>query len=601
MQINTKIKQLSDITISRIAAGEVIERPSSVIKELVENAIDAGATKIDITLETSGKNLIIVSDNGSGMTQDDLELCVQRHTTSKLREDDIMDIQSFGFRGEALPSIGSISRLSITTYDNTASQGYQILVEGGEVSNLASVLHNLGTRVEVRDLFFATPARLKFLRSDRTELNACIDVVKKIAMSSSNVAFNLMHDDKSLLKLRQSSLEERVNELLGLEFIENSTEVFLHRDDITIRGFVSVPTFHRATAEDQYLFVNERSVKDKLINTSVRVAYQDFVASGRYPVVVLFIDMNPKLVDVNVHPSKAEVRFHDTSMIRGLVISAIRDALSNVSHKVSTTTATRAINYFIKEDVNALNTKVSDITSEYKSNLYYPLSSEGKKNSISAPHLRVTEVLNERQDWVPNAIEEISYPLGAAATQFNKTYIISQTEDSIIITDQHAAHERITYEALKVQIANNKVIRQRLLIPEIIKLPDQKRIDAIHENKSYLAECGLIFEEFGENSIIVNEVPAMLETANITNLINDIADNLVSFGEEISFAKLLETIIETYACHNSIRAGRVMNFSEMNALLRQIENTPFSGQCNHGRPTYIELKLKDIEKLFGRK
>lgn len=600
MQINTKIKQLSDVTISRIAAGEVIERPSSVIKELVENAIDAGATKIDIVLETAGKNLIIVSDNGSGMTRDDLELSVQRHTTSKLQEDDIMDIKSFGFRGEALPSIGSISKLAITTYDNILGEGYQIAVEGGEVKAISSVLCNLGTKVEVRDLFFATPARLKFLRSDRTELNACIDVIKKIAMSSSNVTFSLLHDGKSIIKLRASSLVDRVNEILGQEFIQNAAEVCVNRDDIAITGFVSLPTFHRATAEDQYLFVNGRSVKDKLIHTAVRVAYQDFIVSGRYPVVALFIEMNPKLVDVNVHPAKAEVRFHDTSMIRGLVISAIRDALSKVSHKVSTTNAIQAMQYFIKEDTSVLNTIASDITSNYRPNIHHarPLYN----SNTSSPNLRIVESYSSMpEEILPNMDKKTYYPLGGAAAQFKTTYIISQTEDSIVITDQHAAHERITYETLKLQMSNNKVIRQRLLIPEIIKLPDRKRMDAIHDNKSYLAECGLIFDVFDEDSIIVNEVPAILENANITNLMNDIADNLVSFGEEISLAKLVEHITETYACHHSIRAGRVMNISEMNALLRQIENTPFSGQCNHGRPTYIELKLKDIEKLFGRK
>lgn len=595
-QTNTKIKQLSDVTISRIAAGEVIERPSSVIKELVENAIDAGATKLDITLETAGKNLIVVSDNGSGMGREDLALSIQRHTTSKLKEDDIMDVRSFGFRGEALPSIGSISRMHIITYDSASSEAHEIHIEGGEVHPIKPALHNIGTRVEVRDLFFATPARLKFLRSDRTELNACIDGVKKIAMSVPHVALSLTHDGKTILKLRAASQLERVEDILGKEFVDNAAPVLLSRDGIDIEGWVSVPTFHRASSEDQYLFVNSRPVKDKLLSTAVRVAYQDFIESGRHPVVVLFVQMDPRYVDVNVHPAKAEVRFHDVNLIRGLIIGGIRDALSANSHKVSTVTSTKAMEYLSQEKPNLF-----DNTGGYthKSNVPSPqIRQASLYASAPSPQFRSFEQsaspIQEREEVVEKC------PLGAASAQLHKTYIISQTDDSIIIVDQHAAHERITYERLKEQMAAGSVVKQRLLIPEVVELPDKKRADILLEHKDRLAVLGLVFEVFGEKSIIVNEVPAIIGAANVQSLVQDIADNLSEFGEDSSLPKLIEHIVETYACHHSIRAGKYLTISEMNSLLRQMENTPFSGQCNHGRPTYVELKLKDIEKLFGR-
>lgn len=602
MPTNTKIRQLSDITISRIAAGEVIERPASVIKELIENSIDAGATKIEINLERAGKNLILISDNGCGMSKADLELAVKRHTTSKLNEEDIMNISSFGFRGEALPSIGSISRMTISTYDSYAKEAWQIYVEGGIITPPTVSNQPLGSQIEVRDLFFATPARLKFLRSDRTEFTACLDVIKKIAMAYPNVSFLVNHDSKMVLKLKPSDTEQRIAEILGQEFLENSTIADLNHPEIKLKGLVSLPTFNRAAAIDQFLFINNRPVKDKVLATSIKVAYQDFLARDRHPVLVLFLEIDPHLIDVNVHPAKSEVRFHDANMVRGLMISAIKDAINNTSHRVSTTNATHAANYFIPSNNGNASYNVMD-GNDKSFRPAYQANHQTTKQAILYPsnnsHLMP---LTRTEDPIQNPINESNdHPLGAACAQLHKTYIISQTKNSIIITDQHAAHERLTYEQLKNQLSDIGIKKQRLLIPEMIELPDQNRADAMENKKNDLAKLGLIFERFGEKSLIVTEVPSLIADANITTLIRDIADHLLDIGENISLTTMIEHITETYACHHSIRAGRVLNITEMNALLRQMESTPFSGQCNHGRPTYIELQLKDIEKLFGRR
>ncbi len=602
LQTNTKIRQLSDITISRIAAGEVIERPSSVIKELVENSIDAGATKIDIFVERAGKNLIVISDNGHGMSKDDLELAVQRHTTSKLDEKDIMDIQSFGFRGEALPSIGSISRMTISTYDQNSKSAWQIYIEGGVVNSSAQSNHNIGTKIEVSDLFFATPARLKFLRSDRVEFATCLDVVKKIAMAHPHISFSLLHDGKNILKLKASESQQRITEILGQDFLDNSTIADLSHPEIKVKGLVSLPTYNRAAALDQFLFINNRPVKDKVLATAVKVAYQDFLARDRHPVLVLFVEIDPHLIDVNVHPAKSEVRFHDANMVRGLMISAIKDAINITGHRVSTTNAQNAIEYFMPSgnesyarDIEARNFRPAGESYSQKpqQQAIYP------STRYNAPLMPLMKSEDQSQSTIYKDNDE--YPLGAASAQLHKTYIISQTKNSIIITDQHAAHERLTYEKLKKQLEHDGLITQRLLIPEIIELPDQQRADVMRGRQEQLAKLGLVFQHFGDQSIIVTEVPSLIKDVNISELIKDLADNLLDMGENISLIEIIEHITETYACHHSIRAGRVLNINEMNSLLRQMEETPFSGQCNHGRPTYIELQLKDIEKLFGRR
>ncbi|MDR0774718.1 MAG: DNA mismatch repair endonuclease MutL [Rickettsia sp.] len=673
-----KIKLLSDSTINRIAAGEVIERPASVVKELVENAIDAASTKIDIMLEQAGKNLIIISDDGIGMSEEDLKIAVERHTTSKLDESDLQNIHTFGFRGEALPSICSVSKMLIISKARGADRAYHIQSSGGHNKEIKPTIHNEGTKIEIRDLFFATPARLKFLRSDKTELAASVDVIKKIALAHPKISINLSHDGKNIIKVKGQDgnfddlLKQRITDILGYDFIENSVHINLQRPEISVYGFTSLPTFNRASAEDQFLFVNNRPVKDKLLQIALRLAYQDYLARDRHPVSVLFLQIDPHMVDVNVHPAKTEVRFHDPSTIRGLLISSIKDALATRSHMVSTNIATTALglfrntattNSFVKTNkvfqknptssnkVYPNSLSISDNISTYKSqNLTIPRhndSSNVQQQLIKTdPHAKVEVLEDDILDLdcnnkplakftstresagglkphpssstansvtdsslaplpkLPAEVElckKSNVALGAARAQLHGTYIISQTADSIIIVDQHAAHERLGYEKIKQMISNSGLIKQRLLMPEIVELPDVKRADLLYNKKDDLSKLGLSLEKFGERSIIVSETPSLLGNTDINQLTQDLADNLSDLGENISLIQLIEHVTETYACHYAIRAGRKLSSEEMNELLRQMEKTPFSGQCNHGRPTYIELKLKDIERLFGRR
>lgn len=594
----TIIHKLSETTINRIAAGEVVERPASVVKELVENALDAGATKIEVTLEQAGKNLIIVSDNGSGISRDDLVIAIQRHTTSKLNEDDIMDISSFGFRGEALPSIGSVSRMDITSKTQDADLAFMIAVEGGLVAEVRHASHGVGTSVTIRDLFFATPARLKFLRSDKTEYAACLDIVKKIAMSHPHCAFTMTHNDKVVLKLRNNATtEERIIEILGEEFMRNSASIFAQREEVVIRGFTSIPTYNRATSEDQYLFINNRPVKDKLIASALKVAYQDFLARDRFPVAVIFITTNPHFVDVNVHPAKTEVRFRDTQLMRGILISVIKEALGRESHKVSDTTAAQTLASFQPEPIrSSFNSSGQRSFTAMPSYRHEPQYFNSMMSNPVMPNFMMP--LAKTEDSSHEGSQH--FPLGAACAQLHDTYIISQTNDSIIITDQHAAHERLTYEKIKTQLAKHAVPTQRILIPEIIELPDEKRADILAERKEVLAKMGLVFEIYGEKSVIVHEIPQIIGDVNVMQLIHDIADNLLEIGEDNALTSIIEHVTETYACHHSIRAGRRLSVHEMNHLLREMESTAFSGQCNHGRPTYVQLSIKDVEKIFGR-
>ncbi len=603
------IKILSNSTINKIAAGEVIERPASVVKELVENAIDAGANKISVLIEGAGKNLIIIHDNGTGMLKEELELAILRHATSKLDEDDLLNINSFGFRGEALPSIGAISKFKISSKHQTATSAYSLTISGGKISDTIISNLNEGTTVEVRDLFYATPARLKFLRSDKTELASIILVVKKIALANHNVSIKLTHEGKTIIDVftitNDNSLRNRVTEIMGKEFIENSSEINFNNSGIHIKGFTSLPTFNKASADEQYLFINNRPVKDKILNVALKVAYQDYLARDRHPLSVLFIEIEPHFVDVNVHPAKNEVRFHDPNLVRSLAIAAIKEALVKTSNQVSNIASARAINYMsqgssdnrqlFNEKANTARFALPQTSSNAKS---YLRSDYNSGLIATAPIVK-----NEVEQYLSNEpqIEAKQFPLGVAKAQFHGTYIVSQTDDSIIITDQHAAAERIGYEEIKKQIDKNGLIKQRLLMPTIVELSDSYRADLINDNKLVLEKLGLSIDKFGDKSIIVSEVPHLVGEADIVKLIHDISDHLLAMGENIALTELIEEITETYACHYAIRAGRKLNYEEMNALLRQMENTPFSGQCNHGRQTYVELKLKDIEKLFGRK
>ncbi|WP_375319010.1 DNA mismatch repair endonuclease MutL [Candidatus Tisiphia endosymbiont of Oplodontha viridula] len=623
-----KIKLLSDSTINRIAAGEVIERPASVVKELVENAIDAASTKIDIMLEQAGKNLIVISDNGIGMSEEELNIAVERHTTSKLDELDLLNIHTFGFRGEALPSIGSVSKMLITSKARGADRAYQMQISGGHNKESKPTIHNEGTKIEIRDLFFATPARLKFLRSDKTEFAASVDVIKKIALAHPKISINLSHDGRNILKVKGQEgnfdkiLKQRIIDIVGYDFIENSVHINLQRPEISVYGFTSLPTFNRASAEDQFLFVNNRPVKDKLLQIALRVAYQDYLARDRHPVSVLFLQIDPQMVDVNVHPAKTEVRFHDPNTIRGLLVSSIKDALATKSHMVSTNIATTALGLFRNTTTTTGNTvktntvsqkspsssnkiypnnlSVSDNSSTYRAQNLMPPKSNQNSSNVQQPLIKTEPYAKVEiaEDYTHTDCNNVL--LGAARAQLHGTYIISQTADSIVIVDQHAAHERLGYEKIKQMISNNGLIKQRLLIPEIVELPDIKRADLLYNKKTDISKLGLSIEKFGERSIIVSEAPSLLGDINISQLIQDLADNLSDLGENISLIQLIEHVTETYACHYAIRAGRKLSAEEMNELLRQMEKTPFSGQCNHGRPTYIELKLKDIERLFGR-
>ncbi len=619
----SKLHILSPTTINRIAAGEVIERPASAVKELVENAIDAQATEIEIIVHNGGRNLISIRDNGRGMSRDDLELCIERHATSKLSDNDLFDINFLGFRGEALPSIGSVARMNITSKERGSSEAWSILVDGGEKHEVRPAAINYGTKIEVRDLFFATPARLKFLKSERTETLYIQEVISKLAMSYPQIAFTLKNEKKTLINLpaqtdkSHSSYLGRLNDILGKEFAENSIYLDVERDGVGLKGYIGLPTFNKGTATSQYLFVNDRPVKDKFLLGVIRAAYQDFLARERYPVLALFLYASNEEVDVNVHPTKAEVRFRDGGLIRGLLIGSLKNALSTAGHRAATTVSTSALSAFRPESTSAKITSFPrpGYSSIQKSFATYipPAASESleEENIIEfqqpsfakSEHLFSAEqaafsVRSEKNEN-PN-IETVSYPLGMAKCQLHETYIVAQNKDGIVIVDQHAAHERLVYENMKYAIAKSGMKTQRLLIPEIVEIGAMEA-DIIDSRKDELRKLGFVVEKFGEQSIVVRETPALLGEIDIHGFIKDLASDLEEYGEILSANEALEHVCGTIACHGSVRAGRVLNIHEMNAILRDMEQTPHSGQCNHGRPTYVEMKLSDIEKLFGRK
>ncbi|MFV9875579.1 MAG: DNA mismatch repair endonuclease MutL [Rickettsiales endosymbiont of Dermacentor nuttalli] len=610
------IKLLSSTTINRIAAGEVIERPASAIKELIENAIDANATQIDILLQNAGRNLIQITDNGYGMNNEELNIAIERHATSKLQEDDLLNISHFGFRGEALPSIASVSRMTITSRTKDAEHAWSITINGGDKNQIIPASSSIGTTIEVRDLFFATPTRVKFLKSERTELQYIIDIIHKLALSHTNIGFTLSTDKKEIFNLRPSTLLERIGEILGQEFKNNALELNTTTENLTIKGYTSLPTFSRNTSSELYLFVNNRPVKDKLIIAATKVAYQDFMPRERYPVLVLFLNIPYDQVDVNVHPTKAEVRFRDSDIIRNIIIKSIKGALSKGSHRTSDTISTKAINSFKQSFSNIPKTQTSlTIKSNKLTNNYYA-SLESNKKIVSSIHSfpsTTSQFLDKKPSttkFIPETIidtNETKYTetstnainLGNAKSQLYSTYIIAEKDTGIVIIDQHAAHERLIYEKLKLSYNQGKILTQRLLVPEILEL-DSKLIIPLSKAKHDLGKLGLVYEICGENTVIVNEIPLLLSTTNVKSLIKDIADELLEYGENLSLSSAVEHILETFACHHSIRAGRKLSIEEMNTMLREMENTPHSGQCNHGRPTYIELNFKDIEKLFGR-
>jgi len=624
------IRILPPEAVNRIAAGEVIERPAAAVKELVENALDAGATSIRIRTERGGLALISVEDDGNGIPCDELALAVERHATSKLQAEDngavdLLNIHTMGFRGEALPSIGAVARLSILSRARGASEAWSIAVEGGALSPVKPApwagLDAHGALIEARDLFFATPARLKFMKSERAEAMAITEIIKRIAMARPDVSFLLEQDGRVSLRLRAESDPEgegrraRLAAILGEDFAPNSLMLDQWRGNVRLSGFAGLPTFHRGTRDHQHLFVNNRPVKDKLVVGAVRAAYQDLLARDRHPVAALFIDLPPEDVDVNVHPAKTEVRFRDAALVRGLIVGALSHALAGAGHRASTTTAQDALSavrayeapqpmlgarqslgshWHVAEHARAPDDFIMPSARvEMRGSFSSPVYGGGDREAIGGGGVAAPARAGEHEDHE-------YFPLGAARAQLHETYIVAQTEDGIVIVDQHAAHERLVYERMKAMLANGGVKRQALLIPEVAEL-DPAEAEAVLARADELAQLGLIIEPFGAGAVLVRETPALLGHVDARGLIKDLADDIAELGGAHALKERLEEVCSSMACRGSVRAGRRLTGEEMNGLLRQMEATPFSGQCNHGRPTYVELKLADIEKLFGRR
>jgi DNA mismatch repair protein MutL len=610
------IRLLPPNLVNQIAAGEVVERPASVVKELVENALDAGARRIDIHLRDGGRSLIVVEDDGQGMSKEELALSVERHATSKLPDDDLVHIHSFGFRGEALPSIGAVGRLAIVSRARGADGAWSIAVDGGVKSAPEPAGRGEGTRVELRDLFYAVPARLKFLKTPRSESNAAQEIVERLAMGHPDVAFALRDEERLALRLPAISADllqdpaaatlERLGAIMGRDFADNAARLDALRESVRLTGFAGLPTLNRATSTQQFLFVNGRPVKDRLIIGAIRGAYQDFLARDRHPMVALFVDLPAEEVDVNVHPAKAEVRFRDAALVRGLIVTAIRAALAQAGHRASSTVAANTLGSFTAP--TQFPAQLS--TPSWRGYTPGPGHSGAARSSpgLAAQAMAAFAPLSAEFDRPSARVETApaadgtaaAHPLGVARAQLHETYVVAQTADGIVIVDQHAAHERLVYERMKAALDSGAVARQALLIPEIVELdgPNAERLAA---RAGELAELGLVIESFGAGAVVVREVPALLGQSDVRGLIQDLADELAELGDALSLKERLQEVCSTMACHGSVRAGRRLTQPEMDALLRQMEATPHSGQCNHGRPTYVELKLADIERLFGRR
>ncbi|MEX3007156.1 DNA mismatch repair endonuclease MutL [Hoeflea sp. TYP-13] len=604
------VRHLSETLINQIAAGEVIERPASVVKELVENAIDAGATRIEVATAGGGKALVRVTDDGCGMTPNDLGLAVQRHCTSKIT-DDLDSIATLGFRGEALPSIGSVAKLRIQSRTGDADSGYEVRVSGGATEPVRPAAANRGTVVEVRDIFYATPARLKFLKSDRAETGAITEVFKRIAIAFPEVRLALSGTDRTTIEYPATGEDKlaRIGQVLGKEFADNAIAIDAVREDVRLTGYACVPTYNRANSLQQYAFVNGRPVQDKLILSALRGAYADTIPRGRYPVAVLSITLDPAFVDVNVHPAKADVRFRDPGLLRGLIVGAIREALTQHGDRASSVGARDMVSAFRPEF--ASNTRHGSMpgaanydlaSSPFRPQEAVPVNgfsenTQSTFDAFSGPSARseaapVSTVVGDET--------EAGFPLGAARAQLHENYIVAQTGDGLVIVDQHAAHERLVYESLKQSLHARTVSSQVLLIPEIVDLPEED-CDRLMIHGEELAQLGLTIERFGPGAIAVRETPAILGEIDAAGLVRQLADEVAEWDDAGGLKARIDYVAATMACHGSVRSGRRLTAEEMNSLLRQMESTPGSGQCNHGRPTYIELKLSDIERLFGRR
>jgi DNA mismatch repair protein MutL len=585
--------RLPEHVVNRIAAGEVIERPASVVKELVENAIDAGATRIDIVTANGGKNLIRITDNGGGMSRGDLALAVERHCTSKLA-DDLLDIRTLGFRGEALPSIGAVSRLAVTSRDASDPQSgaWTVSLVAGKMSPPRPAALSQGTVVEVEDLFFATPARLKFLKSDKAEAAAIGEIVKRIAIAFPHVRFSLSGTDRTPLDLPAADLAGRLAQVLGEEFVESALAVDALREGVRLTGLAGLPAYNRGNGLAQYFYVNGRPVRDKLLAGALRGAYADFLARDRHPVAALFIEIEPHAVDVNVHPAKADVRFRDSGLVRGLLVGAIREAIASASGTGSSERGSALAGAFAPGMQRGPSAPYDWRQSPYAPS---PVRAAGFEESQSV--FERAGLSGNVITAIPEAAED-DHPLGVARAQLHKNYIIAQTRTGLVIVDQHAAHERIVYEALKAGL-EKRVPSQLLLIPEIVEMP-QEDVARLLEHEQAFRALGLAFESFGSGALAVRETPAMLGEVDVQALMRDLADEIAEWEGANGLQARLAAVASRMACHGSVRSGRILKPDEMNALLRTIETTPNSGVCNHGRPTFIELKLKDIERLFGR-
>jgi DNA mismatch repair protein MutL len=619
------IRQLDPATINRIAAGEVVERPASVVKELAENALDAGARRIDILTDGGGRRLIRVADDGAGMTRADLALAVERHATSKLEDDDLLAIRTLGFRGEALPSIGAVARLAITTRHAGEPHAWTISVDGGAKSDVKPAALGPGTCVEVRDLFYATPARLKFLKTDRTEAEAIRDVVRRLAMSRPDVGFTLAGEERAPVTWAAALPDAtgrlaRLGDVLGAEFRANAIAVAAGREGFALEGFAGLPTYSKANALGLYLFVNGRAVRDKLLLGAVRAAYADYLPRDRHPVVALFITVDPREVDVNVHPAKAEVRFRDSGLVRAMLVGALREALARDSRRTALSGGAATVSAFrpnvprpngwdwrnspprpamtmqgttARADAPAGPAQAAQATYDHAAPVGFESGAQAAFD-VGAPSADARVVAVEAE---PDLIDR---PLGAARAQVHETYIVTQTRDGVVIVDQHAAHERLVYERMKAALEISGVARQILLIPDIVEL-DETDVARVIERADELARFGLAVEAFGPGAVAVRETPALLGEIDSAALVRDLAEHMAEWDEALPLERRLMHVAATMACHGSVRAGRRLKPEEMNALLRDMEATPNSGQCNHGRPTYVELKLADIERLFGRR
>lgn len=594
------IRQLDEAAINRIAAGEVVERPASAVKELVENALDAGASRIQVDIADGGKTLIRVTDDGCGMTADDLPLALSRHATSKIDGSDLLDIRSFGFRGEALPSLGAVGRLTITS--RATGEAAQISCEGSRLSPVRPAALTRGTVVELRDLFFATPARLKFLRSDRAEMQAVTDVIRRLSMAEPLVGFTLRDvtggEARTLFRADPANgdlfdaLQSRLATVIGRDFTDNALRIDAEREGLRLQGYAALPTYSRGSSAQQYLFVNGRPVLDRMLYGALRAAYFDVLSRDRHPAAVLNLIADPQRVDVNVHPAKAEVRFREPDAARSLIITALKSALTGAGHRASSTVGAATLEAFRPEP------RVYQMDRPSQQSLSRAFAFQSPQ-----PFAGFAEVPQAPAFAPPREEPTQSYddhPLGAARAQLHENYIVAQTAKGIVIVDQHAAHERLVYERLKRQMAETGVKAQALLIPEIVELSPTDAARLLDAAPA-LAEVGLGIEPFGGNAVAIREVPAILGQVNAAALVRDILDELADSGDSQLVRAKIDAILSRMACHGSVRSGRQMRPEEMNALLREMEATPLSGQCNHGRPTYVELSLHDIERLFGRR